>query len=71
MGYTLIGTNDPINNPYTVFNLLSINNNTSFPSSSLKCSAIVKPVKATLALAKEITPDKVIFLSALGLLLSK
>ena len=25
MGYTLIGTNDPINNPYTVFNLLSIN----------------------------------------------
>lgn len=27
MGYTLIGTNDPINNPYTVFNLLSININ--------------------------------------------
>ena len=26
-GYTLIGTNDPINNPYTVFNLLSININ--------------------------------------------
>jgi len=27
MSYTLIGTNDPINNPYTVFNLLSININ--------------------------------------------
>lgn len=36
---------------YVNLNILSMNNNTSFPSSSLKYSATVNPVNPTLALA--------------------